>query len=1120
SVVRIEGTVAAGAVAVDVNGIPAEVAGGRFRIDSFGLHDGVNELVATARDAAGNLGTAALRVLADTVPPRLSIGYPADGARLDAAEVAVTGRISDLAIGTINATEVAVTVNGVPATIANRSFAAHLTLAPGENAITAEAVDRAGQRATASVRVRYEPPAGRPTVAVLSGDGQAAPVSSPLPAPLAVAVRDAAGQPLAGTQVIFRVVAGDGLLGDGRRAAVVATDASGEARASWTIGRRAGAGVNRVRATALGVPGEAQFCASATAGAPAAIHVASGDRQRGAIGDELPLPLFAVVYDAQGNPIEGVAVTFRVTSGGGLLAGGAPEGLATATTDGSGLAHLRFTLGPEPGLDDQIVEATAAGLDGRSALFTASAFAAGDPAATALAGVVLDNQGAPVPGVTLRIRDTTLSTRADGEGQFRLTGVPVGRAFLLVDASTASRPGTWASLEFEIFPVAGIENVLERPIHILPLDLAGGAFVDETHGGTVTLPDVPGFALEVAPGSVTFPGGGRGGVISVTAVHADSIPMAPGAGMQPRLIVTIQPAGALFDPPARMRLPNVDGLPAGAVTELFSFDHDIGAFVAIGTGTVAEDGLTIQSDPGFGVLKAGWHCGTPPSTGGACSTLDVDITNDEPILVPLPDDPQAPASGSGITAAAGAPPDVEVEATGAPSPDADYGWESGDPALLDMDPIGNGYCVNMARCASKLKAKLTGRTRVKVRHRSRTTNKVVEESKDVMVVKATITDVYSEQQPGRECNKLPVRPDLLMPGANQPMIVAAVSGYDVEISIKTKIDPPAAEPYVRVGVRKVDPFHDDVLADAPAVNDGKAKVRFIGISPEDGPHATRFEPVVGIDMNRNGKLDPDEVTGTFGNDDAHRIRVVSAGSYTVNLSEVHGREFLFNGFVLQPIGREVLQTFLGERQAPAEAQAGSVDITPGFAGLTHPFGMTWDAQCHATIADFSYGTNTGVAQEVAEAGPVVAAVQRELDRHKADVQAFFARPGSPNVAFLPADLGQPAAWTWQGDVGFRAWLTSLHPSLAVAFGSVTIRGTIPIVEVEKSGLKVRRIAYNGGFQDLYDFNYDMDICRPQAILQAGFGSLGQAGRIFNNRLQFSTQGTPAYMIGGFNYSFK
>ncbi len=125
--------------------------------------------------------------------------------------------------------------------------------------------------------------------------------------------------------------------------------------------------------------------------------------------------------------------------------------------------------------------------------------------------------------------------------------------------------------------------------------------------------------MEIEANSATFPDTSKSGLISVTPVHADKIPMVPNFGQQPRLIVTIQPAGVLFDPPAKLTLPNVEGLSPGEITELYSFDHDAGRFVSIGPGIVSTDSSVITSEPGMGILKGGWHCGGNPQETGCCA---------------------------------------------------------------------------------------------------------------------------------------------------------------------------------------------------------------------------------------------------------------------------------------------------------------------------------------------------------------------------------------------------------------------------------------------------------------------------------------------------------------------
>jgi hypothetical protein len=276
------------------------------------------------------------------------------------------------------------------------------------------------------------------------------------------------------------------------------------------------------------------------------------------------------------------------------------------------------------------VEATFTGNPGFPAAFVATGRVLGDPAATRITGVVLDNSNNPVPGATIRAYLTnvpaqasqgippSIAVRSDSQGQFAIQPAPIGFVKLIADGSTVTRPGQWPNLEYDLVTVAGRNNTIGMPVYLLPLDTTDLLCVSETAGGTLTLPQVPGFSMTVQPGSATFPGGSKTGCISVTPVHPDKIPMVPGFGQQPRFIVTIQPAGTLFNPPAAITVPNLEALGRREVTEMYSFDHDLGTFVSIGTGTVSDDGTVVQSDPGVGVLKAGWFCdGNPGATGTA-----------------------------------------------------------------------------------------------------------------------------------------------------------------------------------------------------------------------------------------------------------------------------------------------------------------------------------------------------------------------------------------------------------------------------------------------------------------------------------------------------------------------
>jgi hypothetical protein len=114
---------------------------------------------------------------------------------------------------------------------------------------------------------------------------------------------------------------------------------------------------------------------------------------------------------------------------------------------------------------------------------------------------------------------------------------------------------------------------------------------------------------------------------------------------------------------------------------MYSFDHDIQSFVAIGTGVVSDDGLVIRSSPGVGVLKAGWHCGGNPTGTGTAALCPTCRTCNGTTCVPDPAAGQCNDNKFCTTQDTC----VNGACTGTPKPDVP-GTPTALPAL-NLDPI-------------------------------------------------------------------------------------------------------------------------------------------------------------------------------------------------------------------------------------------------------------------------------------------------------------------------------------------------------------------------------------------------------------------------------------------------
>lgn len=629
SPVLVSGVVSDTSAALTLNGVPVTPASDGAFSANVALQEGHNVVVAKAIKQETQV-TDTITISLDLTPPFVTIESHVDGDTVFTPQVTVTGLINDIVRGTIEQNQAEVTVNGVSATISNRSYSASIPMAEGPNTIAVEGQDQVGNIGRKSIDVTYEVPVGR-KMEIVSGDEQTGLINTVLDDPLLVRVLDDQGDPVVDESVIFRVEQGAGLVGAGTdtesRAVVVSTNANGYADTRFLLGVRVGSANHKVSASVVGFDTEVTFTASATGNIGNKLSINSGNNQRGAVGQLLPEALVVAVTDDGANVVNNTRVRFEVTQGGGLLSGvGATEftSVFETLTDSDGRATAEYKLGFLEGTDAQRILVTlldAPEIDDQVQLitagFSATGFVPADPSLTAISGVVLDNQDTPIPGVTVRVDGINRLDVTDDQGLFKIENAPVGPVHLIVDGSTATVDGEFPTLAYNIVTVSGVDNPLASPVYMVKLDtenavLAGPADVE------LTLESFPGFKLEIAKDSVTFPDGSRQGLISVTPVNSSKVPMAPPNGMQPQFIVTVQPAGALFDPPARLTLPNVDSHKPGAQVEMYSYDHDLEEFVAIGLGTVSEDGSLVESNPGVGVVKAGWHCGSQPGGSGCC----------------------------------------------------------------------------------------------------------------------------------------------------------------------------------------------------------------------------------------------------------------------------------------------------------------------------------------------------------------------------------------------------------------------------------------------------------------------------------------------------------------------
>ena len=191
-------------------------------------------------------------------------------------------------------------------------------------------------------------------ITIVQGHLQTGAVGALLPTSIVLRVLGTDGGPIQKIPISLSVIAGGGTVDP----ATSLSDVNGEVKAKWILGPNTP--VQTLQATA---PGVEPVMLSALGVLPSDLVVAQGNNQGAKASAALPVQIVLRVTGGNNVPIPGVTVALSITSGGGQIS---PQ---SAVTNALGEVSLRWTLGPQVGV--QTATATAGNLGSISLLATA-----------------------------------------------------------------------------------------------------------------------------------------------------------------------------------------------------------------------------------------------------------------------------------------------------------------------------------------------------------------------------------------------------------------------------------------------------------------------------------------------------------------------------------------------------------------------------------------------------------------------------------------------------------------------------------------------------------------------------------------------------------------------------
>jgi RHS repeat-associated protein len=567
---------------VTVNGLAATVSSRSFSA-SLALLEGSRQVDIRVRDALGRGDSASRGVVVDRTAPYVELTRPTTNpAQVTESPYLLTGTVGDANLA-------GVTVQGLPVPVVAGGFSAQVSLVAGDNAISVEAVDLAGNRRSLVQHLVID--SVPPVVSIL--------------------------QPMDGTEaedaivdVSVRVTGGSGAL-DVRIGTGAATRGAG---GLYTAQVPLSLGENLIPVTATdaqGLTGSASVRVRFRDVTQEPLAVTGADPAPGA-EDVDTAALVSVSFNKPVRPGD-VPGHLEVWARGAKLAGGysVAPGAQTATF-----------VAKEPLPEGERVTVRVSGVRAAAgpdmAAPYASEFTVRRPM-TVVRGVVMDDGLRPLPGVKVEVEGQALSTLTGPDGNWALVGVRGGAPVVVrYEGGTTSDGRTLPVVRRQLF-VAAEQETVDKRLTLVAVDAASAQVVDGAAGGVVTLGGAHGaLRLEVAEGGLAFASGTTRGFLTATEIPTVHRPVPVEDKVSVDALWQLGPEQVRFLKPVSLTLPNRTQLPAGRMVVLLGFDERRLSLKRVGLAHVRADGEAIVADapvPAGSLEFLGYMALTPEQQG-------------------------------------------------------------------------------------------------------------------------------------------------------------------------------------------------------------------------------------------------------------------------------------------------------------------------------------------------------------------------------------------------------------------------------------------------------------------------------------------------------------------------